>query len=190
VSAELETLREALAAAEAGLRARAGESDSQPSDVRELRARLASAEAERDAARTQTREVETQLGRIRADVTARSGELDSLRARLSEAETELVRLRAGSEGAEEPMRADEARRALAELREESERERERWAVAERDLLDMLDEETARRAELEERLSEVEGSAFAAERAFEELRLAQGRMRGALRALAEPEATES
>jgi predicted nucleic acid-binding Zn-ribbon protein len=190
VSAELETLREALAAAEAGLRARAGESDSQPRDVRELRARLASAEAERDAARTQTREVETQLGRIRADVTARSGELDSLRARLSEAETELVRLRAGSEGAEEPMRADEARRALAELREESERERERWAVAERDLLDMLDEETARRAELEERLSEVEGSAFAAERAFEELRLAQGRMRGALRALAEPEATES
>jgi hypothetical protein len=191
VSAELETLREALAAAEAGLRARARESDSQPSDVRELRARLASAEAERDAARTQTGEVEAQLGRIRADVAARSGELDSLRTRLSEAETELVWLRAGSEeAAEAPVRADEARRALAEMREESERERERWAVAERDLLDMLDEETARRAELEERLSEVEGSAFAAERAFEELRLAQGRMRGALRALAEPEATES
>ena len=190
VSAELETLREALAAAEAGLRARARESDSQPSDVRELHSRLASAEAERDTARTQTREVEAQLGRIRADVAARSGEHDSLRTRLSEAETELVRLRAGSEGAEEPVRADEVRRALAELREESERERERWAVAERDLLDMLDEETARRAELEERLSEVEGSAFAAERAFEELRIAQGRMRGALRALAEPEATES
>ena len=172
VSAELETLREALGAAEAGLRARARESDSQPSDVRELRARLASAEADRDAARTQTRE------------------LDSLRTRLSEAETELVRLRAGSEEAAEPIRADAARRALAELREESERERERSAVAERDLLDMLDEETARRAELEERLSEVEGSAFAAERAFEELRLAQDRMRGALRALAEPEATES
>jgi chromosome segregation ATPase len=150
VAAELETLREALAAAEAGLRGRARESDSQPSDVRELQARLASAEAERDAARTQTREVEAQLGRIRADVAARGGELDSLRTRLSEAETELVRLRAGYEGAEEPVRA----------------------------------------ELEERLTEVEGSAFAAERAFEELRLAQGRMRAALRALAEPEATET
>ncbi|MGH2782375.1 MAG: hypothetical protein ACRDLA_13410, partial [Thermoleophilaceae bacterium] len=88
-------------------------------------------------------------------------------------------------------RAEQARQALAELREESEREREQAAMTERELRDQLGEEETRRAELEERLSEVEGAAFAAERSFEELRLAQSRMRGALRALAEPdEAAES
>ena len=59
-------------------------------------------------------------------------------------------------------------------------------MAERDIREALADEETRRAQLEGRLSEVETSAFAAERAFEELRLAQRRMRGALRALAGPE----
>ena len=261
VSAELETLREALAAAEAGLTARAIDCGAASAETRELRARLAEAESERDLARAQvreterlrdrvdtgrvereearerSREVEAELRRIRAEVGVRSGELASLRRQLGDAEAELVRVRAevdtrGSEleamqsraeiaeteaasalrraeeaeqesaqarrDAEEARRMAEegtdartegARRALAELREENELERERWAVAERDLCQTLGVETNRRAELEERLSEVEGSAFAAERAFEELRLAQGRMRVALRSLAEPEPAE-
>jgi hypothetical protein len=261
VSAELETLRQALAAAEAGLTARAIDGGAASGETRELQARLAQAESERDIARAQVREaqrlrervdtgrverdearerareVEAELRRIRAEVEVRSGELTSLRKQLSEAEAELVRVRAevdtrrselaamrtraesaeaeaesalrraaeaerecadarrdaeearrlGEEGTD--ARADGARRALAELREENERERERWAVAERDLCQTLGVEKTRRAELEERLSEVEGSAFAAERAFEELRLAQGRMREALQALAEPEPAE-
>ncbi len=75
------------------------------------------------------------------------------------------------------------------MRDEAERERERAAMTERELREQLGEEERRRSELESRLSEVEGAAFAAERAFEELRLAQGRMRGALRALAEPDPTQ-
>lgn len=261
VSAELETLREALAAAEAGLTARAIDGGAASGGTRELQARLAQAESERDTARAQVREaqrlrervdtgrverdearerareVEAELRRIRAEAEVRSGELTSLRKQLSDAEAELVRVRAevdtrGSElaamrtqaeraeaeaesalrrsaeaerecadarrDAEEARRlgeegtdarADGGRRALAELREENERERERWAVAERDLCQTLGVEKTRRAELEERLSEVEGSAFAAERAFEDLRLAQGRMREALQALAEPEPAE-
>ena len=223
VSAEVETLREALTAAEAGLVAR--EQDTPDSG--------------RVQAREHARQVESELRRIRADVDLRSGQLEDVRNRLTQAETELVRVRAeldtrGSqleamrtraesaeaeadsalrrvvqaesesdearrdaaharqlaaalEGTDE--RAEGARKALAELREENERERELSAVSERDLRATLREEEARRAELEQRLAEVEGSAFAAERAFEELRLAQGQMRGALRALADPEADE-
>jgi hypothetical protein len=261
VSAELETLREALAAAEAGLQARAVEGGSGSGETRELQARLAETENERDVARAQireaerlreridtgrverdearerAREVEAELRRIRAEVEVRSCELASLRKKLTDAEAELVRVRAevdtrgsklaamrtraetaeaeaesalrraadadreaeqarreadevrrlADEGTE--ARTDGARRALAELREENERERERWAVAERDLCQTLGVEKTRRAELEERLSEVEGSAFTAERAFEELRLAQRRMRDSLRSLAEPDAPE-
>lgn len=73
------------------------------------------------------------------------------------------------------------------MREEHERERERSAMAERDLREALVGEQTRRAEREQRLSEVEGSAFAAERAFDELGVAQDRMRQALRALADPDA---
>jgi hypothetical protein len=258
VSAELETLREALADAEAGLTARAIDGGAASAETLELRARLAHLENERDLARAHVRDaerlrehvdtgrverdearkraraVEAELRRIRAEVETRSGEVTSLRRQLSDAEAELVRVRAevdarGSElaamrtraesaeaeaesalrRAEEAERACElaqrdaeearrlaeegtdarvegARRALVELREGNGRERERWAVAERDLCQTLGVEKTRRAELEERLSEVEGSAFAAERAFEELRLAQGRMREALQALAEPE----
>ena len=214
VSAELETLREALAAAQAGPVAR-------PLDTPDS----GSAQA-----REHARQVESELRRIRADVDLRSHAFGDLRDRLTEADTELVRVRAeldarGSQleamrtraesaeaeaasalrraaGAEQEAdearrlaqelvgtdeRADEARLALAELRAENERERERSAVTERELRESLRAEEARRAELEQRLSEVEGSAFAAERAFEELREAQARMRGALRELADPAA---
>ena len=234
VSAELETLREALASAEAGLNARALEGPSAQRDR----------EAERQAARRHSGQVEAELRRIRADVEVRSGELEALRGRLAETETELVRVRselgrrvselqvmrtraesaeaeatsamgrvveaeresdearreaadAGREAAEARQlaqelegtdeRADGARRALVEMREEHERERERSAMAERDLREALVGEQTRRAELEQRLSEVEGSAFAAERAFDELGVAQDRMRQALRALADPDA---
>lgn len=223
VSAELEALREDLAAAEAGLLDRESQGDTPDSG--------------RARAREHARQVESELRRIRADVDLRSGELEVVRSRLTEAETELVRVRAeldtrGSQleamrtraesaeaeaesalrrVAETEREADEARRdaaharrlaeelggtneradgarmALAELRAENERERELSAVSERDLRESLRKEEARRAELEQRLSEVEGSAFAAERAFEELREAQGRMRGALRELAQPDA---
>jgi DNA repair exonuclease SbcCD ATPase subunit len=236
VSAELETLREALAAAEAGLNARALEGPSAQRDR----------EAERQAARRHSGQVEAELRRIRADIEVRSGELEALRGRLAETETELVRVRselgrrvselqvmrtraesaeaeatsamgrvveaeresdearreaadAGREAAEARRlaqelegtdeRADGARRALVEMREEHERERERSAMAERDLREALVGEQTRRAELEQRLSEVEGSAFAAERAFDELGVAQDRMRQALRALADPGARE-
>lgn len=227
VSAELETLRNALADAEEGLNARARQGDEAPAPE---------VAAERHRARDHAAEMESRLRGIRADVDARGGELEALRGRLTEAETELVRLRAeldsrdfelhamrtraataeaeaGSAGARAAQaereadewrqeaaearrlaeeleaageRADGARRALAEMRDESDREREQSAVSERDLRRTLEGEKARRAELEQRLSEVETSAFAAERAFEELRQAQGRMREALRSLAGPE----
>jgi hypothetical protein len=233
VSAELETLREALSAAEAGLTARASDGGVASDETSELRVRLAQAESQRDFARAQVWEAE--LRRIRAEVKVRSEELASLRRQLGDAEAELLRVRAEvdargwelaamrtrAESAEAEAesallraeeaerecaqagrdveearrlaqegtdaRAEGARRAQAELREENARERERWARA--DLCETLGMEKTRRAELEERLSEVEGSAFAAERAFEELRLAQGRMREALRSLADPEPAE-
>jgi hypothetical protein len=83
-------------------------------------------------------------------------------------------------------RAEHARVALAELREETDRQREQHARIERELRTRVATEERRRRELEEHLSEVEESAFAAERAFDELGLAQRRMRGALRALVEPD----
>ena len=73
------------------------------------------------------------------------------------------------------------------MREETERQREQQLIEERELRGQLEEAETRRGELEERLAEVESSAFAAERAFEELRGAQQRMRAALRALAGPDA---
>jgi hypothetical protein len=119
VSAELETLREALAAAEAGLHARARDGDPKPSDAAELRARLGWMKAERDSARSQTREVESQLRRIRADVEGRSGELHALRARLTEAEIEQVRLRAEVETRGFELEAMRSRAESAEAQAES-----------------------------------------------------------------------
>jgi hypothetical protein len=167
VSAELETLRAALAAAEAGLEARAREAGVPAADPR-------------------VRELELRLRRAHSEAEIRNGEVDVLRNQLTTAEAELVQLRAEiSADGSERRAPDDARRALLALREESERELERWTMAEHDLLEALGEEKARRAELEQRLSEVESAAFVAERAHEELRLAHGQMREALRGLAEP-----
>jgi len=139
-------------------------------------------------------ELRSELLRATAEAEVRSKELELLRAQLANAETraETAEREAGDarrlaeELAAADERAERARRALCEMRDEAERERERAAMTDRELREQLDEEERRRGELEGRLSEVEGAAFAAERAFEELRLAQGRMRGALRALAEPD----
>jgi Type II secretion system (T2SS), protein E, N-terminal domain len=151
-----------------------------------------------DAATTRLRqerdELRAELLRVKAEAEVRTKELELLRAELARAETRAetaeaqtgdVRRLAGELAAADE-RAEQARQALGEMRDEAERERERAAMTERELRDQLGEEERRRSELESRLSEVEGAAFAAERAFEELRLAQGRMRGALRALAEPD----
>jgi phage shock protein A len=150
VSAELETLREALAAAEAGLHARTREGDPTPGEAAELQARLGSMKSERDLARSQMREVESQLRRIVADVEGRSGELHALRARLTEAEIEVVRLRADLETRGFELEAMRSRAESAEARAESAEARAKggWrrsshggrALGERDLLDMLDEE--------------------------------------------------
>jgi Type II secretion system (T2SS), protein E, N-terminal domain len=183
-------------------------------ELGDLRARLESTEAELDEARTRAREgkeasaeLEEQRELVqeqREQLEEQRSELAGMAARLEQAEaaaeeTEALRGQLGAVSAERDdararieeledadRRAEQARQALAELREDSEREREMLAMTERELRASLGEEEKRRQELESRLSEVEGSAFAAERAFEELRSAQGRMRGALRALADPD----
>ena len=139
-------------------------------------------------------ELRSELLRATAEAEVRGKELELLRAQLANAETRAGTAeceagdarRLAEELAAADERAERARRALCEMRDEAERERERAAMTERELREQLGEEERRRSELEARLSDVEGAAFAAERAFEELRLAQGRMRGALRALAEPD----
>ena len=189
-SAELESLSEELTAAKAEL------------DQATARARDAERAAEEAAAlKEELDSVKKELKRARADVEVRTEEMDSLRERLTGAETELVRVRAEAEetllGQKEQerrieeledadRRAEQARQALAELREESEREREMQMIEVRELRENLESSEGRRSELEQKLAEVEASSFAAERAFEELRDAQSRMRAALRDLAEPE----
>jgi hypothetical protein len=179
--------------------------DLEHAQVREaerLRERVDTGRVERDEARERAGDVEAELRRIRAEVEVRSGELTSLRRQLSDAEVELVRVRAevdarGSELAAMEIRAESAEaEAESALRRASEAEREcalargdaeeAQRLAERDFCQTLGVEKIPRVELEVRLSEVEDSAVAAERAFEELRLAQGRMREALRSLPEPE----
>jgi hypothetical protein len=155
-----------------------------------------------DAAATRLRqerdELDAELLRVRAEAAVRSKELELLRAELVSAATraETAEAQAGDahrlaeDLAAADERAEQARQALCEMRDEAERERERAAMTERELRDQLGDEERRRGELESRLSEVEGAAFAAERAFEELRLAHVRMRDALRALAPPTAEGS
>jgi Type II secretion system (T2SS), protein E, N-terminal domain len=158
----------------------------------DLAARLRLAHAEADvrgrefaSLRTRLEGAEAELARLRADAETREAELATARRLMVPEGTDEHRL--AEELAAADARAEQARQALSELREEGERERERAAMTERELREQLSEEERRRGELETRLSEVETAAFAAERAFEELRHAQGRMRDALRALAEPDA---
>jgi hypothetical protein len=166
---EIERLRERLTATAAEL------------DQAQARARDAERAAEEAGALEQELgSVKAELERARADVDVRTEELDALRERLTGAETELVRVRAELEEAERvraetagqiedladaDRRAEQARQALAELREESEREREQLAMSERDVRARLEESEARRAELEQ---------------------AQQSMREALRSLADPD----
>ncbi len=167
---EIERLRERLTATAAEL------------DQAQARARDAERAAEEAGALEQELgAVKAELERARADVDVRTEELDALRERLTGAETDLVRVRAELEEAERARgeaagqieeladadrRAEQARQALAELREESEREREQLAMNERDVRARLEESEARRAELEQ---------------------AQQSMREALRSLADPDA---
>jgi hypothetical protein len=167
---EIERLRERLTATAAEL------------DQAQARARDAERAAEQAGALEQELgAVKGELERARADVDVRTEELDALRERLTGAETDLVRVRAELEEAERARgeaagqieeladadrRAEQARQALAELREESEREREQLAMNERDVRARLEESEARRAELEQ---------------------AQQSMREALRSLADPNA---
>jgi Type II secretion system (T2SS), protein E, N-terminal domain len=137
-------------------------------------------------------ELRAELRRVKAEGGVRNKEIELLHAELANAETRAETAADGARRLAEELsaadeRAEQARQALSQMRDEAEREREHSAMTERALREQLGEEERRRSELESRLSEVEGAAFAAERAFEELRLAQGRMRGALRALAEPDA---
>jgi type II secretion system (T2SS) protein E len=155
----------------------------------ELRAELRRVTAEAE----ERDELRAKLARVAAEAEVRGKELELIRAQLASEETRAEAAEHEAEGARRlaeelaaaDERAEQARQALCEMRDEAERERERAAMTERDLREQLGEEERRRSELESRLSEVEDAAFAAERSFEELRLAQQRMRGALRALAEP-----
>lgn len=118
-----------------------------------------------------------------SDATRSSGEGDR---KLGDAQATAEEARKRARELEDAdRRAEHARVALAELREETDRQREQHARVERELRTRVSSEERRRRELEERLSEIEESVFAAERAFDELGLAQRRMRGALRALVEP-----
>jgi hypothetical protein len=195
---ELESVRRQLAgAADAGLGGEAKPADAELEELRQerdaaradakgaerIRERLDSVKAERDEARERAREAVSELRRLRADAEVRTGELESLRAKVTAAETELVHMRGeldtrGSELDAVRTRAESAERETEEaLRRTGQLEREA-------------EDALRHAgDLESRLSEVEGAAFAAERSFEELRVAQHRMRGALRALADPDAPD-
>ena len=185
-TAELEGLREQLTAAKAEL------------DQTGARARDAERAAdEATALKDELGSVKKELKRARADVEVRTEEMDSLRERLTSAETKLVRARSETEEARAALeeledadrRAEQARQALTELREETEKAREVQDMELRELRASLEGSETRRAELETRLAEVESSSFAAERAFEEMREAQTRMRGALRALADPDEQE-
>ena len=124
----------------------------------ELRARLSKAETRLDEALTRSREHHRELATARMEVEARTVELEVLRTKLTDAESDTVRARAEAEHAAHEGRTLRAR---------------------------LDTETRRRRLLEERLSKVETELFVAERAGQELREAQVRMRGSLSSPDEP-----
>jgi DNA repair exonuclease SbcCD ATPase subunit len=172
-SLELTALRDKLTAAETGaVRVRA-EADAKDAELKAARARTEAAERAAEEARLAAAE-----GRSEAEEAR--GRANQAERAAREARVRVDELHAAD------RRAEQARLALSALREESERERELLALELRDLRAKATSEERRRRMLEERLSEVEGGVFAAERAFEELRQAQRRMRGSLRALSEPE----
>ncbi len=199
--AELENARRVSQERERELRAAQTEVEARSSELAVLRDKLTGAETDavRRRAEADARRAELESARARTEAAERAGEDARARAAEAQAEAEAARTRAAEaeRGVQEARvrveelqaadrRAEQARLALAALREESEREREHHALEMRDLRAKAGSEERRRRMLEERLSEVEGGVFAAERAFEELRQAQRRMRGSLRALTEPD----
>jgi type IV pilus assembly protein PilB len=157
---------------------------------RGARVELARVQGELDALRAELADVRAKAARVGESAE----ELAEARGRAEAAERKLAEAQHLSEEArrrvrdleEADRRAEHARLALAELREETERQREQHTMIEKELRTRVATEERRRRLLEERLSEIEESSFASERAFEEMGLAQRRMRAALRALAEPD----
>ena len=191
---EAGALQEELASVKKELKRARADVDVRTEEMDSLRERLTSAETElvraragveeADALRERLEGLEAELAQSRSAAGDAGAQRDEARAALEEAEQRIEELE------DADRRAEQARQALAEMREENERQREQQLIDERELRAQLEEATGRRGELEERLAEVEGSAFAAERAFEELRGAQQRMREALRALAGDAESES
>jgi hypothetical protein len=185
---EAGALQEELASVKKELKRARADVDVRTEEMDSLRERLTSAETELVRARAYGEEAET----LRERLEPLEAELAEARSAADEAGVQRDEARVAVEEAERRIeeledadrRAEDARQALAQMREENERQRERQLIEERELRGQLEEAEARRGELEEGLAEVEGSAFAAERAFEELRGAQQRMRAALRTLAE------
>ena len=192
------------ATAEAELQLVRLEVQARSDELTRLRAKLSATETEavRVRADADTRAAELESARVRTHTAEQSAEEARRRATEAEAGAEEARRRAtdAERAAQEARvradelqaadrRAEQARLALADLRVETEREHEHQALVERDLRAKATSEERRRRLLEERLSEVESGVFAAERAFEELRQAQSRMRGSLRALTEPDSAD-
>jgi Type II secretion system (T2SS), protein E, N-terminal domain len=122
-------------------------------------------------ARRRLEEAESRAAELGDRLAATRGELDQARAEADGARAlgaELERTRAETETVCQELNAVTAERD--ELREESERERERAAQTELELRSELAAEEERRRHVEERVRELETAASAAERALEELRL--------------------
>jgi hypothetical protein len=193
----LESLKHQLAGVEAKL---APHAEVAREDTGEgLRARLAEAEAELEAARMRVREakeVAAELDTLRERLAATDAGLDEALARsraaeLQSAEVDALRAQLAAVTRERDSARARAREAYAELRRVAV-EHEAGAIepaapptaglAESELHERLAAEQRRRAELEERLAELVGSASAAEHAFGELRRVEDRIRDALRGL--------
>jgi hypothetical protein len=191
----LESLKHQLAGVEAKLATHAEVAPAESADA--LGARLAEAEAELEAARMRVREakeVAAELETLRERLAATEAGLDEAAARaraaeLGAAEADALRAQLAAVTRERDSARARAREAYGELRrlrtdhEEDEASHEATSapaeVTESELQQRLAAERRRRAELEERLAALVGSASAAERAFGELRRAEARIRDAL-----------
>jgi Type II secretion system (T2SS), protein E, N-terminal domain len=153
-----------------------GEADRLRAELAALSERLTTTEAELDQAGARARNAELAAAAVGEELDAAGEELDLLRERLAVAEADQLQTRAEAEKAERvrrdmerrieeledaDRRAEQARQALTEMREETERQREQQMIDER--------------ELRERLALSEGK----------LEAYEARVSAALRTLAEP-----
>jgi len=173
--AELDALKEQLAGAEQRL-ASHGMAPEQMS-VEELRSRLAEAETELAEARIRVREakeVGAELETLRESLAAAEARLDEASAHAREqaesAELDALRAQLAAVTRERDSARARAREASAELRRVPEEAEDQPSAR----------DGRRSAELEERLTELERASWAAERAFQDLRRVQGRVRDAVR----------